>query len=325
MTANLHVEPPMSLIAESAPPPAVMDPYEIGWYIESADEDIYGPVSRPTIRRFLEEKVITPNTLVRHSTQPEFRPVADQPNMMEGLALDARAAIGVDRLADAWPRRWREQVELAGSSLPCAWHKRQAVLVCARCHAPYCNRCRAKPFKKQFFLCRRCQTAMYNRRTFALFIDFFCFLYFPIVIIAIVIALAGFGEAAAPFVNVVQLVGFILIFLRDALFRGAGPGKRVLGLRVVSTKDGRTPLTYGQGVLRWLSQLIPFYNLFDLSVPFRDPLVRRFGDRWAGTRVIDSEHKLHKVRWKIARRLIRKGIKPAEEFGMTMERFAQIA
>ena len=56
-----------------------MDPYEIGWYIESADEDIYGPVSRKSLRRFLEEKTITPNTLVRHCTQAEARPAADQP------------------------------------------------------------------------------------------------------------------------------------------------------------------------------------------------------------------------------------------------------
>ena len=53
-----------------------MDPYEIGWYVESADEETYGPVSRNTLVRWLEEKAITPNTLVRHCTQAEAGPLA---------------------------------------------------------------------------------------------------------------------------------------------------------------------------------------------------------------------------------------------------------
>ena len=79
----------MSQVAQEGVGPIVMDPYEIGWYIESADEEIYGPVSRKSLRRFLEEKTITPNTLVRHCTQPEARPAADQPVIMEQLSLDS--------------------------------------------------------------------------------------------------------------------------------------------------------------------------------------------------------------------------------------------
>ena len=73
----------MSQVAQEGVEPITMDPYEIGWYIESADEEMYGPVSRQTLRRFLEDKTITPNTLVRHCTQPEARPAADQPGIME--------------------------------------------------------------------------------------------------------------------------------------------------------------------------------------------------------------------------------------------------
>ena len=154
-----------------------MDPYEIGWYIESADEDIYGPVSRKSLQRFLEEKTISPNTLVRHCTQPEAKPVVEQSTIMQGLSLQpAGPSIG-DKLDDAWPAKKRDQLALAEDSLPCWRHRRPAVLVCVRCHAPYCNKCRAKPFKKQFFLCRRCQMGMWNRRFGALILDNMLFIY----------------------------------------------------------------------------------------------------------------------------------------------------
>ena len=142
-------------------------------------------------------------------------------------------------------------------------------------------------------------------------------------------SLAAMGLANGPqvplVINLVQLVGLCLLFLRDSLFGGAGIGKRLTGLRVVQSKDGKTPLTYGQGIVRWLSQFIPFFNLFDAIAPYRDPLLRRYGDRWAGTRVLDTERKLAKDRDKIARRLIKKGIQPPPEFGMTMEGLARLA
>jgi len=52
--------------------------------------------------------------------------------------------------------------------------------------------------------------------------------------------------------------------------------------------------------------MIPFFNLFDLSAPFRDPLMRRYGDRWAGTRVIDTDSKVSRLRQEIAYRLFNK-------------------
>ena len=79
----------MTQAVNTAAGPAVMDPYEIGWYIESADEDTYGPVARKTVRRFLQEQTISPNTLVRHCTQEEARPAVEQPVIMDGLGLTA--------------------------------------------------------------------------------------------------------------------------------------------------------------------------------------------------------------------------------------------
>jgi uncharacterized RDD family membrane protein YckC len=121
------------------------------------------------------------------------------------------------------------------------------------------------------------------------------------------------------------LLGVCIIFVRDSLFGGAGIGKRITGLRVVQTKDGKSPLSFGQGIVRWLSQAIPFFNLVDASAPYWDPLLCRFGDRRAGTRVLDSERKLGKVRAKIASRLFKKRIQPPLELGMTMEDLARLA
>jgi uncharacterized RDD family membrane protein YckC len=335
----------MSQVAYEGVEPVVMDPYEIGWYIESADEDMYGPVSRQTVRRFLDDGTITPNTLVRHCTQPEAAPAADQPALKEQpgpVALESAdlydadqdagpgrfakgPAVG-DRLADAWPRKKRDQLALAEGSVPCAWHKRPAVLVCVRCHAPYCNKCRAKPFKKQFFLCRRCQASIHNRRFVALIVDTAILVYVPLIITMIILGVVGVPPAQIPLIlNIVQIGTLCLLLLRDSLFGGAGIGKRSVGLRVVQSKDGTTPLTYGQGVVRWLSQFIPIFNLADAVIPYSDPLFRRFGDRWAGTRVLDNERKLAKDRAKITRRMLMKGVQPSRNVGMTMEGLARLA
>src|SRR5438874_6218899 len=91
----------------------LIDPYDIGWWIESADEEIYGPVSRKTLRRFLQDGVISPNTLVRHCTQTEAGPVGDQPGMTEGLQVEGRPRISRDRVAEVWPRDKRARLALA--------------------------------------------------------------------------------------------------------------------------------------------------------------------------------------------------------------------
>jgi hypothetical protein len=113
----------MSQVKGSGVDQTAMHPYEVGWYIESADEETYGPVSRQTLRRFLADKTITPNTLVRHCTQPEAKPAADQSVIMEGLSANADGLTVGDRLSEAWPRKNRERQALAEDTLPCAWHK----------------------------------------------------------------------------------------------------------------------------------------------------------------------------------------------------------
>lgn len=282
--------------------PALFDPFSVGWWVEAADEEIYGPVSQQTLRRFLNEGIISRNTLVRHATQPEAKPVVDQPGMTAGLPLNPAAPATGDRLATAWPRKWRDQEPLAAGTVSCVWHKQPAISYCARCQAPYCRKCQQKPYGKPFFFCRHCQANNHNRRFGALIVDNLVFIYAP------TLALAAAVPASEIAVNVVQLGGFLVLLVRDSFFKGAGPGKRLAGLRVVQVKDGISPPTHGQGVLRWLSQFIPIYNLVDAFAPLRDPLQRRHGDRWAGTRVIDTDASLAKARAKVQRKLAKKGV-----------------
>lgn len=307
----------MSQVSQEGTELKALDPEDIGWWIESADEETYGPVSRKTLREFLADGSISLNTLVRHCTHAASAPVADQTGMTTGLNLDAAPAAG-DRLAEVWPRRNRDRLALAEDDLPCSRHKQAAVAVCICCQAPYCNRCRVKPHKTPFYCCRACQSSNHNRRFMAVIGDSALLNYVPILIVFVI------APGVEALTIVAQMVGFVLFLLRDSLIGGASLCKRLAGLRVVSSKTGNTPLNHGQGIVRWLSQFIPFYNLFDAFVPLRDPLRRRYGDRWAGTRVVETERRVTKLRDKARARLAKKGVMLAPEPKMTMEIFARL-
>lgn len=305
----------------------------IGWWIESADEAIYGPVSRATLQKFLETGVISANTIVRHCTSFEAGPVGAIPEIREGLQTGPQTLPTGDRLAENWPRKKKDRLALAEDEIPCTWKNRAAVLVCLRCGGPYCQKYQMKPFKKQFHFCAKCQKSLYNRRTVAYLFDTFVifglFMYVPMGIALVV--LAGMQdnqttETVLPLVlNGLFFAAALLFLFRDKLFAGAGPGKRLTGLRVVKTSDGVTPLGPGQAFLRWISLNIPIFNLADLMVPYRDVLMRRYGDRWAGTRVIDTDAKLQKTRTNVLIRLDQKGVQLDSPVTTPMSEFARIA
>ena len=276
------------------------DLMDIGWWIRSTDEETYGPVTRATVRSWVQKGVITPNTLARHSAALEFKPLADHPNLLDGnTPAGARTAVG-DKLESTWPNKAKEQVALAEGVIRCVRHKRPATRVCARCQAPYCEKCKASK-KKQHYFCKKCHAGIYNRRGVAFVLDS---VLFRVVLGGAAIGLAAtLGVAGAVFGLLLLVFEGIGMLLRDAVFKGAGPGKRLLGLRVVQTSDGVTPLKYSQGFLRGIPNFIPLYNLVDLSVPYYDPLERRYGDRWAKTRVVDSEKAWAKARAKAAQKI----------------------
>jgi uncharacterized RDD family membrane protein YckC len=160
-----------------------------------------------------------------------------------------------------------------------------------------------------------------------LLVDQFLFICFPLFALPIVMG-AVLGQVAVESVAVYALPllgGTILFLVRDAVFAGAGPGKRLFGLRVVSTKGGTRSPGFGQAIARWLSQFIAVFNLLDAFVPLHDPLQRRYGDRWAKTRVIDTPQRLEKARRRVRAQLARKGVALVSEPRMTMEEFARLA
>ena len=133
----------------------------------------------------------------------------------------------------------------------------------------------------------------------ALVVDNLVLLYLPVFLIGFALAAIGVPQIASDDHHLCgRLHLHWPLLLARLTFPRRGPGQAQVGLKVVQSKDGTSPLSHGQGIVRWLSVLIPFFNLFDVSVPYRDPLIRRFGDRWAGTRVIDSEKKLTQAREK---------------------------
>ena len=267
----------MSQVAQKGVEPLAMDPYEIGWYIESADEEIYGPVSRKALRRFLEDKTITPNTLVRHCTQPEARPAADQPVIMDQLHLEAKGSALGDRLAEAWPRKKRDRQALAEDSLPCAWHKRPAVLVCVRCHAPYCNSAGPNPFASSSSCAAAARRSMYNRRIVALFVDTGILFYVPFIVAVVTLAVLGAGQSQAQLViNIVQLVCLCPLF-RSRLGLSRRRDRQAIDRFAGRAVEGRKDAAHLWPGSRALAESV--YSLFQpvsmQSVPYRDPLLRR--------------------------------------------------
>lgn len=116
-------------------------------------------------------------------------------------------------------------------------------------------------------------------------------------IFAVVASLAGLlsnGDAEHATRGVLLLVGFLMEWAYFVFFEmtwnGASPGKRALGLRVV-TSTGR-PLSFGDSVLRNLlraADLLPAGYAVGALVAALDPRFRRLGDLVAGTMVIVEE------------------------------------
>jgi uncharacterized RDD family membrane protein YckC len=304
-----------------------MTPREFGWWLESTDEEIYGPVTTATIATFLQEGVISANTAVRHCTDAASAPVVDQ-GIIEGIDWAGVSRSG-DKLAASWPRRTRDRLALAESDIECAYHRRPAVLTCIRCLAPYCPKCQLR--KKRgatYFMCKKCQSSVFNRRFAAFMLDSFLINGIPIWVamvgVMVVSPTQAAAEAGMQFVNILS-VGFTGVFIiRDPVMRGAGPGKRLFGLRVVKHEDGSTPLSYGQAFVRWLGHLVPLFNLVDASRAYSDPLQRRFGDSWAKTRVLDVPAKVQKARDNAHRKLERKGFQFPVANVMSLQEFAKI-
>ncbi len=80
--------------------------------------------------------------------------------------------------------------------------------------------------------------------------------------------------------------------LRDSLFGGTSPGKRLLGLRVVRTGTEERPSLVRSVLRNILLSIAQFVWLLELVVAHKTADKRRIGDRIAGTQVVDlAPHK----------------------------------
>jgi len=140
-------------------------------------------------------------------------------------------------------------------------------------------------------VCKKCYYAFANRRQVAFLIDLFAYRAF----VFASAFLLGWGMVQAnPEVTVSELedAGVILslvllpvFLLRDAI-RGRSIGKILLGVRTIDEKSGAASGVKAS-ILRGLPLLIP---LVPLIVAAQLNKGHRWGDRWAGTRVIWEKH-----------------------------------
>ncbi|MBL8112479.1 MAG: RDD family protein [Acidobacteria bacterium] len=126
-------------------------------------------------------------------------------------------------------------------------------------------------------------------RALALGIDLFLFAGLPLLLSAFGVFLALLvSRAPSQGLDAVfhaAQVAFVIAFLvRD--HGGASPGKRLLGLRVV-TRDRRPP-GLRASVLRNLPLVVPLWNLAEVWAVLRHPDMLRNGDRIAGTHLIEE-------------------------------------
>jgi uncharacterized RDD family membrane protein YckC len=79
-------------------------------------------------------------------------------------------------------------------------------------------------------------------------------------------------------------------FTKDAwpILGGQSIGKKAMGIRAVHQATGK-PITgdYVSAIIRQVSLFIPFFNVVDACMVFSADR-RRFGDRWAGTVVLEE-------------------------------------
>ncbi|VVB53646.1 RDD family protein [uncultured archaeon] len=82
------------------------------------------------------------------------------------------------------------------------------------------------------------------------------------------------------------ILGLAYLLLKDSLFNGSSPGKKLVGLKVV--KGDATTIGRKESVLRNITWLIPILNWAELILPLIDKNGRRIGDKIAKTQVIEK-------------------------------------
>jgi uncharacterized RDD family membrane protein YckC len=90
----------------------------------------------------------------------------------------------------------------------------------------------------------------------------------------------SFGAMGLAFI-----VGFGYFFIRDAMGSGRSIGKKFMGLKVV--KDG-AKISYVDSIKRNITFIVPILGFVEMIMPFVDKDGMRFGDKFAGTQVVEA-------------------------------------
>jgi uncharacterized RDD family membrane protein YckC len=114
---------------------------------------------------------------------------------------------------------------------------------------------------------------------------------FDLVVIPILLGVvAGLAFIAAPVV--VRNIALVLINVawmigRDLMFEGAGPGKKMAGIKVIDVASGQK-MTIAQAAIRNILLIIPFVLVIGYLVEIAFLLFKgeRICDKWAKTAVV---------------------------------------
>ena len=142
----------------------------------------------------------------------------------------------------------------------------------------------------EYWVCRKCNLAMTNRRQGAWLLDAVAvwgvMTVIGFVVGGVVGAIAGAGHADLGGVfAVLPVLGYVAWLLKDG-FHGYSFGKSLLGLQVIDIDTGQGA-GFGASFRRNLPMLIPFAPLVAAFQMSRGP---RLGDGWANTRVVWKKH-----------------------------------
>lgn len=268
-----------------------MKAIEIGWFCEGK-----GPFSLEEMRRRWADGQLDRDAEVRHSLEPR-----------ETYAGDVE--------------EFREP-GYSAPSIPCLRHpKRVALSFCLCCWAPICRKCMVGDRN-----CQRCHRGLYDRRLLAGVLDFLIVPFLLSLCIGFTYSLKRlhdtpyYFEYSVLFGYPILMAGYVL--QKD--WRGS-LGKWILGLRAVDLETRRpcgplpalqrnlilaatfvAPLAlyYANDVsAAWALCLFPVLGLLELSRAYRDPMMRRPSDYWAGTRVLRTLAGVHERRTDTKRRL----------------------
>ncbi|MDQ7826360.1 MAG: RDD family protein [Candidatus Eremiobacteraeota bacterium] len=284
----------------------------IGWWCRDLNDKVFGQYSLNTMRGYLEQRIINPDTMVRHNTEDEWRPAGE---VEELQAPPAGSGMGGEALVARNKRNeWQKAAE---AETHCIKHRdKLAITVCYRCHAPVCSKDLYKPNQ---WMCKPCHNYLYNRRTLAGIVDYIILPYLLIFLTVLPMGmLAVFRNSPLAMKSYmgVSYASMILILIyvlfKDYLFKGRSIGKLAAAIQVVDEKT-KEPCTLVQSMKRnsnycfsWVPVIGFFMALFwlvDVSRAYYEERERRWTDQWAGTIVVDIPGKVEAAREKVRKKL----------------------